>query len=124
MQHGIPMRATSVLLTMLALAGCWGPEVHRPTTPAGAICAEQCDQQRFSCNNSAEAAAQGSQSSCESRQQHVQERCSPWVKDEDKRRCQIVNNPGGGVCTGVVPAYDACTDTWRSCIVSCGGYLE
>lgn len=123
MKQGISMRAASVLLTMLALTGCWGPEVHRPTTPAGAVCAEQCDQQRFSCNNSAEAIA-GSQNSCESRQQRVEERCSPWVKDEDKKRCQLVNNPGGGACVASTPNYGACTDTWRSCIVSCGGYLE
>jgi len=101
-----------------------GPVVHRPTTPAGAICAEQCDQQRYNSNNAAEAIAQGSQGSCQARRDHVEQRCSPWVKDSDKQRCQIVNNPGGGACVDPSPDYGSCTRTWHGCIVSCGGYLE
>jgi hypothetical protein len=118
------IRVASALASMLLLAGCWAPKVHRPTSAAGAICAEQCDQQRYRCNNVAEASAQSSQSSCESRQEYVEKRCSPWVKDSDKQRCELVNNPGGGTCTAAVTDYGSCTNTWRSCIVSCGGWFE
>lgn len=103
MKERISIRAAPAFLSTLVLTGCRGPVVHRPTTPAGAICAEQCDQQRYNCNNAAEAIAQGSQGSCQARRDHVEQRCSPWVKDSDKQRCQIVNNPGGGACVDPSP---------------------
>ncbi|WP_093137151.1 hypothetical protein [Pseudoxanthomonas sp. GM95] len=112
------------MLSTLALCGCWADKVHRPTSAAGAICAEQCDQQRYSCNSSAENLVSGSRGSCQSQREHVEERCSPWVKDSDKQRCQLVNNPGGPSCVDPSPDYGSCTTTWRSCIVSCGGWFE
>jgi hypothetical protein len=124
MKQGRLITMTWLLLSMSALTGCLFQKVHRPTSAAGALCAEQCDQQRYSCNNTAEASVQGSQGSCQARQDHVEKRCSPWVKDSDKQRCQIVNNPGAGTCLDPSPDYSACTGTWRSCIVSCGGYFQ
>ncbi len=116
--------ALTMALVCIALSGCWAPVVHRPPTAAGAICAEQCDQQRVQCNDMAELAVSGSRGSCQARQDHVERRCAPWVKDSDKQRCELVNNPRGPSCIEPTPNYSACTSTWRSCIVSCGGWFE
>lgn len=115
------MRGAPALLSMLALAGCWGPEVRRPTTPAGMACAEQCDARRSSCSAQATSQAESEQRSCQSRQHHVERRCSPWVRDKDRQRCETVNAPS---CSIGMAGMGACTDTWRRCIVACGGYVE
>lgn len=114
----------AMALVAIALSGCWAPVVHRPPTAAGGICADQCDQQRVQCDDHAEFVAQSAQSRCQSTQDHVERRCSPWVKDSDKQRCELVNNPGGQHCSAAVADYGSCTSTWRSCIVSCGGWFE
>lgn len=124
MKKGLLIRAAAILLCAAALSGCLADKVHRPASAAGAICAEQCDQQRLQCDDAAESSALSARGSCQARRDHVEQRCSPWVKDADKQRCQLANNPGGPTCSDPSPDYGSCTETWRTCITSCGGWFE
>ncbi|TMN17896.1 hypothetical protein [Pseudoxanthomonas sp. X-1] len=124
MKKGLLIHAAAILLCAAALSGCLADKVHRPASAAGAICAEQCDQQRLQCNDAAESSALSARGSCQARRDHVEQRCSPWVKDADKQRCQLANNPDGPTCSDPSPDYGSCTATWRTCITSCGGWFE
>lgn len=124
MKKGLLIHGAAILLCAAALSSCLADKVHRPASAAGAICAEQCDQQRLQCNDAAESLALSARGSCQARRDHVEQRCSPWVKDADKQRCQLANNPGGPTCSDPSPDYGSCTATWRTCITSCGGWFE
>lgn len=117
------MRWTAVLwcVGVFALAGCRSYEIERPTTPAGTACMVPCDAQALRCSTDARLEAESSHAMCLAGQERLQDRCSGYASDSERRRCESAN--GGAACLRPSPDTSACTQRWERCALACGGRM-